>query len=516
MSAPRAVLSEARLGELRSRGISVPTYDRRTVETGVVHFGPGAFHRVHQAWYFDAALARDPRWGLCEVALQSTGVRDALAPQEGLYTVAILDEQRSFSVIGAINELLVARESPAVVIRRLADPRTKLVTATVTEKGYCLRGDGSLDLAHPDIAHDLQHSDAPRSLIGYLAAGLRERRTNGAAPPTIVSCDNLVDNGRRLRRGVLDYCERLDADFAAWVRDAVAFPSSMVDSITPATDDDLRTLVARELGVSDHWPVQREFFTQWVIEDDFRNDHPDWSTIGVTITDDVKGFERAKLRLLNGAHSTLAYAGSLAGYETVAQAMSDPVLSQFVTRMMQLDIMPTLNAPRALDLQQYIDAVLRRFRNPAIRHLLSQIAWDGSQKLPFRILGTIRDRLHSGESIERLAVPIAAWMHFIRRKSLRGERATDPMAEELLAIGASTSGASGDVRAFLALERMFPRDLAANPEFVAALERAYATLGGITTPPSLSQGLAYFSAAGNHSDNAGTYTTSSTTTKDAR
>ena len=490
MSTPPLGLAEAQFAELRARGVAVPAYDRRAVTTGVVHFGPGAFHRVHQAWYFDAALARDPQWGLCEVALQSTGVRDALAPQDRLYTVAILDEQRSFAVVGAINELLVARESPDAVIRRLADARTKIITATVTEKGYCLRSDGSLDEGHADIAHDLQHPNSPRSLIGYLAAGLRERRATETTPPTIISCDNLVDNGKRLRRGVLDYCARLDTDLAAWVADAVAFPSSMVDSITPATDDDLRALVARALGVSDRWPVQREFFTQWVIEEDFRNDHPDWSSIGVTITDDVKGFERAKLRLLNGAHSTLAYAGSLAGYETVAQAMADPALSEFVTRMMQLDIMPTLNAPRGLDLPQYIDAVLRRFRNPAIRHLLAQIAWDGSQKLPFRLLGTIRDRLASGASISRLAVPIAAWMHFIRRKSLRGERATDPLAEELLAIGVDTSGGSGDVRSFLALERIFPRELAQHAEFQRSLERAYEALRDVASSASLSGALA--------------------------
>ena len=490
MSASHVGLSEARLSDLSARGIAVPTYDRRTVTTGVVHFGPGAFHRVHQAWYFDGALRHDPRWGLCEVALQSAGVRDALAPQEGLYSVAILDEQRSFAVIGAIKELLVARESPTTVIHRLADARTKLVTSTVTEKGYCLRGDGSLDEAHPDIAHDLRNPDSPRSLIGYLAAGLRKRHKNGIAPPTIISCDNLVDNGMRLRRGVLDYCTRLDAELEAWVRDAVAFPSSMVDSITPATDDALRALVASELGVTDRWPVQREFFTQWVIEDDFRNDHPDWSSIGVTVTDDVKGFERAKLRLLNGAHSTLAYVGSLAGYETVAEAMADPSLSEFVMHMMHLDIVPTLNAPRGLDLQQYIDAVLRRFRNPAIRHLLAQIAWDGSQKLPFRLLGTICDRLRSNEDVARLALPIAAWMHFIRRKSLRGESATDPLADALIAIGAGTSGNTADVRAFLAVEKMFPRDLAADPRFVAAIERAYEALRDVTSSASLSVALA--------------------------
>ena len=480
-------LADATLDAVAARDIAIPRYDRSAMRTGVVHFGPGAFHRVHQAWYFDAALANDLRWGICEVALQSSGVRDALAPQDGLYSLAILDEQRSFAVIGSIRELLVAREAPAAVIRRLAAPDTQLVTATVTEKGYCLRADGSLDVMHGDIQHDLAHPQTPRSLIGYLAAGLQQRRENGVAAPTIVSCDNLVDNGRRLRQGVLEYCERIDRPLADWVRGSVAFPCSMVDSITPATNDELRTLITQSLGVVDRWPVQREFFTQWVIEDDLRGPQPDWTAIGVTITDDVKGFERAKLRLLNGAHSTLAYVGSLAGHETVSDAMRDPALARFVATLMTSDIMPTVHAPRGLSLSDYIAAVLRRFRNPTIRHLLSQIAWDGSQKLPFRLLGTIRDGLARGQSIARLAVPVAAWMHFIRRKALRGERATDPLADELLAIGPVA-----DAKTFLALEKMFPRDLAADARFVTAVEHAYAKLNDVTCAASLSVALSSF------------------------
>lgn len=485
MSTP--TLADATLDAVAARGIAVPRYDRSAVRTGVVHFGPGAFHRVHQAWYFDAALANDPRWGICEVALQSSGVRDALAPQDGLYSLAILDEQRSFAVIGSIRELLVAREAPAAVIQRLADPLTKLITATVTEKGYCLRGDGTLDVTHPDIAHDLGAPQTPRSLIGYLTAGLQQRRATGVAAPTIVSCDNLVDNGHRLRQGVLEYCERIDQELASWVRDGVAFPCSMVDSITPATNDELRALIAQSLGVVDRWPVQREFFTQWVIEDDLRGAQPDWAAIGVTITDDVKGFERAKLRLLNGAHSTLAYVGSLAGHESVSDAMRDPALARFVATLMTSDILPTVHAPRGSSLPDYIAAILRRFRNPTIRHLLSQIAWDGSQKLPFRLLGTIRDRLTRGESIARLAVPIAAWMQFIRRKAQRGERATDPLADELLALGPAA-----DVKAFLALEKMFPRDLATDARFVSAVEYGYARLNDVTSATSLAAALSSF------------------------
>lgn len=478
-------LNHAALPTLASRGIVVPAYERTAMQAGVVHFGPGAFHRVHQAWYFDRALARDPRWGICEVALQTPGVRDALAAQDGLYTLAVLDEIRTFAVIGSIKELLVARESPAAVLRRLVDPHTHLITATVTEKGYCLRGDGSLDLAHADVAFDIAHPNEPRSLIGFLAAALRDRRRLGIEPPTIISCDNLTDNGKRLKRAVTEFCSETDAALASWIDERVAFPSSMVDSITPATDDALRDLVANETGARDRWPVQREFFTQWVIEDDVRGQQPDWQSIGVTITDDVRGFERAKLRLLNGAHSTLAYLGSLAGYETVAQAMSDPTLASFVTRMMQDDIASTIAPPRGLDIPAYIDAVLRRFRNPAIRHLLAQIAWDGSQKLPFRILGTIADRLEHGACIDHLSVPIAAWMQFVRRKALLGERATDPLAEDLLSIGTRTTGAATDVHAFLSIEKMFPRLLATNREFVRAVADAYVRLLDLSAPRDL-------------------------------
>lgn len=482
-------LTNESLATLANQGFVVPSYDRTTMGTGVVHFGPGAFHRVHQAWYFDQALRTDRRWGICEVALQTAGVRDALAPQDGLYTLAVLDAVRNLSIVGSIKELLVAKESPATVITRLSDPNVRLITSTVTEKGYCLRSDGSLDVEHADIIHDLAHPNAPRSLIGYLVAGLRVRRAQHVTAPTIVSCDNLTDNGKRLKRGVLDYCERQDADLAAWVAAEVAFPSSMVDSITPATDDALRDLIARELCVRDRWPVQRESFTQWVIEDDLRGTQPEWAAIGVTITDDVGGFERAKLRLLNGAHSTLAYVGSLCGYETVAEAMNDATLGHFVGTMMERDIASTLIAPRGLDIPAYIAAILRRFRNPTIRHLLAQIAWDGSQKLPFRLLGTITDQLESGHSIDRLVMPIAAWMHFIRRKALRGELATDPLAKELLAIGAKTSGDAHDVNAFLSLKQVFPTRLVDNPAFVRTLRRIYERLSRVTSPAELADAL---------------------------
>jgi fructuronate reductase len=485
------LLSQNTLASLADRGIQLPRYDRSRVQSGVVHFGPGAFHRVHQAFYLDEVLSADPRWGICEVALQSTGVRDALAPQGGLYTIAILDKEPAYRIVGAIKELLVARESPQAVLGRLVDPATKLVTATITEKGYCLRPDGGLDTAHPDIQHDLQNPEAPRTLVAYLTQALKQRRQERTAPPNIVSCDNLAENGHRLRRAVVEFAAQHDGDLAKWIEAEVAFPCTMVDSITPATDDALRARVSAALGAEDRWPVQREVFCQWVIEDVLRGPTPDWASVGVTVTNDVAGFERAKLRLLNGAHSTLAYVGSLAGFETVVQAASDPVLGAFVERLMRENFKASLQAPRGLDLDRYIDAVLARFRNPAIRHLLAQIAWDGSQKLPFRVLNTIVEALAAGRPIDRLCVPIAAWFHFIRRKANKGEAITDPMAETLASIGRRCTGdPQHDVQAFLSLERFWPQQLATNEQVRAALVRAYERLSSIENASNLKTALA--------------------------
>lgn len=485
-----AHLNNDTLSSLTARGIRTPQYDRSKVEIGVVHFGPGAFHRAHQAFYLDETLHTDSRWGICEVALQSTSVRDALAPQDGLYTIAVLDKEPGYRVIGAIKELLVARESPQAVLTRLVDPATKLITATITEKGYCLRPDGGLDTNHPEIQHDLSNPNTPRTLIGYLASALKQRRAAGVAPPNIVSCDNLADNGKRLRRAVVEFAAYSDGELAKWIEAQVAFPSTMVDSITPATDDALKSRVAEALGIEDRWPIQREAFVQWVIEDSMRGPQPDWAAVGVTVTNDVAGFERAKLRLLNGAHSTLAYVGSLAGLETVYEAISNPDLDRFVQRLMREDFRASLKPTQGLDLDRYIDAVLGRFRNPAIRHLLAQIAWDGSQKLPFRILNTIVEALEAGRPIDRMCMPIAAWFHFVRRKANQGEAITDPMADTLSELGRrSTGNANDDVQALLALPRFWPTQLQNNEPVRSALVRAYERLASVQSASDLKAAL---------------------------
>jgi fructuronate reductase len=469
VSTPR--LSRATLGAL------APVYDLDRVEIGVAHLGPGAFHRAHQAWYFDRLLAHDPRWAVAAIAPRRSEIRDALAPQDGLYVLAELDKTISYRVIGALRALHVAAEDIDGTLQRLVAPTTRLVTLTVTEKGYCLDAQGELDLTHPAIRQDIAMPHAPRTAVGWLTLALARRRAAGTSPFIVLSCDNLADNGGKLKRAVLRLAGTRDVDLARWIEDEVRFPASMVDSITPATTDALRQQVRQATGLDDAWPIQRESFVQWVVEDALGSGAPDLASVGVTLTKDVGAFERAKLRLLNAAHSTLAYAGTLRGHGTVAEAMQDSALAGFVRDLMRAEIAPTLEPPAGLDLDAYIEAILARFRNPAIRHELAQIAWDGSQKLPVRVLDTLCEARQQGRAFDRLAMPLAAWMRFIRQCAKTGVAITDPLADRLVAIGSACIGdAAHDVARFLALDVVFPADLAHDTQIRTALERAYARL----------------------------------------
>ena len=455
-----------------------PPYDRAAARVGVVHFGPGAFHRAHQAEVFDRMLANDPRFAICDVSLRSDDVRAALQPQDGLYALFEREADPTARVIGSITRLLTAPRSPEAVRAVLADPEVRMVTATVTEKGYGLTASGDLDVDAPAIRHDLERPPAPGSLIGWIVEGLRLRRAEGAKPFTTLSCDNLSGNGRRLRKGVLQFAEALgDRELVAWIEGEARFPCTMVDSITPATDEALRERAREVLGLEDAWPIQRERFTQWVIEDILPEDGPALADSGVILASDVALFEQAKLRLLNGAHSTLAYVGLLRGRVLVSDAMNDPALAAFVEAMMREEIAPSLASAPGLDLDAYVAAVLQRFRNPAIEHHLSQIAWDGSQKLPFRLLGTITDALAAGRPFDRLALATAAWMGFVRERAQRGAAITDPMADRLCELGRLCTGdPAHDTGLFLGLDAVFPRPLAGDPRVRSALEQAYGRL----------------------------------------
>jgi fructuronate reductase len=473
-------LTEASLHAARS-GTILPTYDRGNTRFGIVHIGPGAFHRAHQAYYVDTLLHADKRWAVSALSLKSTTVRDALSAQQGLYTLIELGAAPRARIIGAIREVLVGATDGERAFARLASRDTRIVSLTVTEKGYCLDARNELDAANADIAHDLARpadsNGSPRSSIGWLVEGLRRRRALGIAPFAVVSCDNLPDNGAVLHRALVAFARQGDADLAQWIENEVVCPRTMVDSITPATDDALRQKATAMTGMSDEWPIQREPFTQWVVEDLPVMREADWQSVGVTLAKDVGVYDRAKLRLVNGPHSTLAYLGLLRGHESVADAMRDEQLAQFAERLMTLDLAPSLGDTPGFDLEHYIAAILQRFRNPGIRHLLTQIAWDGSKKLPVRIVATIADALRAGRPIHRLVVPIAAWMRFIARQANAGVAIVDPDAARLTRIGKSCTGEGrADVARFAVSDAVLPPALLGDETFRRTLEAAYDNL----------------------------------------
>jgi len=450
---------------------------------GIVHLGPGAFFRGHQAWYTHRAMQKaGGNWRICAVSLRTPDVAEALDPQDGLYTLAVMEQQTEFTLIGAIAEVLVATTQAEQVLARLTAASTSFVTMTITEKGYCLTPAGGLDLQHPDIQHDLKHRAAtPKSAIGWLVKALKLRFDANVPPFVVISCDNLTDNGKKLKAALLQFAEQLDPALVNWLSQQLISPSTMVDSITPATDDALRELVTEQLGYNDAWPVKREQFCQWVIEDVLPSPRPAWEQAGVIYTSDVRAFEKAKLRLLNAPHSTLAYLGVLLGLETVEDAVSHQELRALVRLMTSAEILPSFIPPAELNAEQYSADIFRRFENPSVRHLLAQIAWDGSQKLPMRILPVISDNLAAGRSIKLLALAIASWLHFLRLRASQQPtiNLVDPLAARLLPIAAACVGSAEDVDLWLAECPIFPEKLCRSSQFKTELTEMYQQLAPI-------------------------------------
>ncbi|RWL43542.1 MAG: mannitol dehydrogenase family protein [Mesorhizobium sp.] len=410
--------------------VLVPRYARNSVTPGIVHLGVGAFHRAHQAAYVDACLADgESNWGIVGVSLRSPDTRDALKPQDGLYTLAIRDSAgEQLQVIGSIQSLLVAPEDPGAVLAALTDPRIRIVTLTITEKAYLRAADGNLDGGHPDIVHDLANPGSPKTAHGFLAESLARRRAAGTPPFTVLCCDNLPANGATLHRLLIEFARLRDADLARHVADEVAFPSSMVDRIVPATTDADRTRIGQQLGVEDAWPVMTEPFRQWVVEDRFPAGRPAWERFGVTMVEDVGPFEDMKLRLLNGPHSGIAYLGLLSGHATVDRAFADPSIRQFVD-WLWAEAIPTLPQDAGLDPIPYTAELADRFSNTALAHRTAQIANDGSQKLPQRIVASALARLEAGLLPEHLSLVVAAWIAACaaRGSSLPEGHFTDPL-----------------------------------------------------------------------------------------
>ncbi len=459
--------------------ITRPVYDRSRVVPGIVHLGLGAFHRAHQAVYTDAVLASgDLAWGIVGAGLVSGRMKAALAPQDGLYTLAEMSaDGERLQIVGSVIEVLGAEDLPTV-LERMAAPSTRIVSLTVTEKGYYIDpASGALQLANPAIAEDLAAPQAPKTILGLIVEALRLRRSNGLAPFTVLSCDNLPHNGRRAKAAVVSFARQLDAAFADWIEDEVAFPCSMVDRITPATTEEDLAHVAAELGMEDAGPVVAEEFTQWVIEDNFTLGRPDWTVGGAVFSNEIARWEDMKLRCLNGSHSTLAYLGQLSGRETVADAMQSEFIVGVLDALWQ-EVCEVLEAPSGVDPADYVTSLRRRFCNPSLKHRTLQIAMDGSQKLPQRLLAPLRDRLARGLPVPALATAVAGWMHFVAKNAhTPGGMLNDPLAVELLERAQRSKQPAEVVAHLLTCEAVFGQDLVVDVGFRRQLAEKFIELG---------------------------------------
>ncbi|WP_349897498.1 mannitol dehydrogenase family protein [Parafrigoribacterium soli] len=488
-------LSLATLPSARAGAFTVPTLDPREVSIGIVHFGVGAFHRSHQAVFTeDAAAARgESGWGILGVTGRSDAVVRQLRPQDCLYGVLQKDgAASSLRIVGAIREVASPGADSARVVEVMASEHTHLATLTITEKGYLRSAAGTVDLELPGVRDDIhtvvaelhaeQPSTASKTAIGLLVRGLAARYRRGGRPFAVLSCDNIVHNGEVLKTVITSFADACDVEgFTRWLESSVSFPSSMVDRITPAVTATDHAEAFAMLGLEDEALVVAEPFSQWVIEDDFADSRPAWQLAGVTMTSDVMPFERAKLRVLNATHSLLAYLGQLSGYETIAQAVADEAIRERALRMLNDDILPTLDDLPGLNLAEYRDSVLDRFANPALAHTTLQVAMDGSQKLPNRTLATAEERLAEGAVPQGLALTIAAWLLFIASTMTDGGPSLDdPLAARLTAAvgapGALESEPEAVVDRLFGIRDIFSEELASSGAFrdavVSQLTRA--------------------------------------------
>jgi fructuronate reductase len=385
-----------------------PDYDFESVGVGIVHLGLGAFHRVHQAMFTEDALSRDGGdWGILGVSLRHAAASQALAAQDHLYTVETLGSSVEYRVVAAIRDSLCAPAHRGQLEKALASPQTHIVTLTVTEKGYCLGADGALDFTRPEISRDLEFPTEPISAIGWIAHGLAARATQHRRPITVISCDNLQANGTRLRNAVTAFIEYSRPDLLSWLKDSVVFPRTVVDCIAPAVTDAARSRVAQALGLEDRACVQREEFSQWVIENRFAGPRPAWDRVGVQIVDDVEEYGRLKLHVLNACHSALAYLGLARGYTLVREAIADAELARFLNELVSIEIAPALHPLPVLD---YWRTVRARFANSHIDYRLSQIAGDGSLKVAERIFPLMIANAGSGAPVRSLARVVRGWL----------------------------------------------------------------------------------------------------------
>jgi mannitol 2-dehydrogenase len=453
---------------------SVPAYARKKLSAGIVHIGVGNFHRAHMAHYlhrlFD--LGRDHDWAIIGAGVKSfdSAMRECLKPQDWLTTVVELDPAGfSATVTGAMIDFTEA--TPGAILAALLQPEIRIVSLTITEGGYFVDAlTGGFDAGHPDIRADAADPAHPRTVFGIIIAALRHRRDRGLQPFTVLSCDNLPENGRATSAAVIGLARLQDSSFAGWIARNVAFPNSMVDCITPATGGRERKLVLDRFGIEDAAPVVCEPFRQWVLEDRFPQGRPAFELVGAQFVADVAPYELMKLRILNGGHATIAYPSGLLGIHYVHEAMAHPLVARFLDWLEHKELMPTVPAIAGVDFETYYRKIVERFSNPAIGDTVARLCLDGSNRQPKFILPAVRDRLKAGLPVDGLALEVALWCRFCAGTDDAGNPVNVP-DDNAATLTAHALKARKDPAAFLSLDTIFG-DLAGAAPFAEAFGRS--------------------------------------------
>jgi len=465
-------LSNTTLGELDGR-VGRPAYDRSQVTASIVHLGVGGFHRAHQAMYLDTLMndGKGLEWGLCGVGVlpHDRRIIDTLSAQDGLYTLVVKhpDGRLEPRVIGSIVELVFAPPDPQAVVDRLADERTRIVSLTITEGGYNVsQVTGEFDPSDPSIAADLVDGASPTTAFGFIVSALDQRRRDGRRPFTVMSCDNLPDNGDVAKRMMCAFARLKDPELADWMEAHVAFPNCMVDRITPVTTPADIDRLREEFGVADGWPVVCEPFTQWVLEDRFGQGRPPFEEAGVQLVDDVVPYELMKLRLLNASHQALCYLGYLSGYRYAHEVCQDPLFADFLIAYMEREGTPTLPPVPGVDLDAYRHQLVERFANPEVRDTLARLCAESSDRIPKWLVPVIRANLASGGEVELSALVVASWARYAEGVDEQGHpiEVVDRLKDRVMRAAAAQRE---DPLAFLRDRDLFG-DLAEQPRFTAA------------------------------------------------
>ena len=438
--------------------VTIPSYSRDDLSAGIVHIGIGNFHRAHMAVYLDKLFSTGVGhdWAIVGAGIKSFDAdrRKILKSQDWLTTVVELAPGNlTARVTGAMIDF--CEIDMAAIVARITDPAIRIVSLTITEGGYFVDATtGGFDLGAPAIQADIAKADSPETVFGLLIAGLKARRAQGAAPFTILSCDNLPENGHITRQAVLGLAKAMDADLADWIAQNVAFPNSMVDCITPGTSARERALVSETFGIEDDAPVACEPFRQWVMEDNFPQGRPQLETVGVEFVADVAPFETMKLRILNAGHAALAYPSALLGHVYVHDAMADPLIRDWLVALMRSEVIPVLEPIPGVSFEGYLATCVQRFSNPLIGDTIARLCQDGSNRQPKFVLPTIANALGKGLTVDGLAMELALWCRYCAQTANAdfGFTLDDPRAEQLLA---AASKVQSDPSAFLAIHDVF-------------------------------------------------------------